>query len=96
MNTTATTETNPVLDAVATFDPPTQAELARYLGQRPQAVWRWVQEGCVPATVAQRLARKTGIPAARLCPRVFGNTKRSRKPKGDKTCNSNPMDRSAG
>lgn len=61
-----------MLTAIATLDPPTQAELARFTGRHAQEVWRWVQEARVPATVARRIARKTGVPAALLCPRVFG------------------------
>lgn len=77
MNMTPPPESNAVLDAIATFDPPTQASVARFLGRHPQEVWRWVQEGRVPSTVARRLAKKSGVPAARLCPRVFGTPKRS-------------------
>lgn len=83
MTTNATTPevlgSNPVLEAIGKLNPPTQSELARLTGRFPQEVWRWVQQGRVPSTVARLIARRTGVPAARLCPRVFGKQVASQK-----------------
>lgn len=48
--------------AIERCDPPTQAELARRTGFRPQVVNRWALRGWVTARHALRIAEVTGVP----------------------------------
>jgi len=48
--------------AIERCNPPTQAELARVTGFRPQVVSRWTKRGWVTARHALRIAEVTGVP----------------------------------
>ena len=63
---------NPILQAIEAMDPPTQVELARVCGQKPQAVTRWINTGTVPAhhCAAIERATKGAIRADELRPDV--------------------------
>lgn len=65
---------NIVEKAIKHLDPPTQAELARACGQRPQAVTRWIKTGRVPAAhvLAVEAATAGAVSRHDLRPDVFG------------------------
>lgn len=56
---------NIVHTAIEHLRPPTQAELARTCGQKPQAVTRWLRTGRVPA--AHAIAIETATVGAVRC-----------------------------
>lgn len=55
----------------------TQAKLAEKLGVSRQRVWYWVKCGYVPPEWAKRVEAASLVPAADLCPQVFGDLKRA-------------------
>lgn len=48
-----------------------QNALADLCGVSPQAVSKWKESG-IPARHCRRIEARTGVPAAELCPEVFG------------------------
>lgn len=63
---------NPVESAISRLTPPSQAELARVCGQKPQAVTRWLAKGVVPAVHVLTIEAATGVSRHLLRPDVFG------------------------
>lgn len=51
---------NAIERAVEFLTPPTQRELARVTGQKPQAITRWINTGLVPAHHCPAIERATG------------------------------------
>lgn len=62
----------PIQRAIKRLDPPTQAHLARIVGQKPQAVYRWVKTGRVPAKHCIAIEQATGVSRHVLRADVFG------------------------
>jgi DNA-binding transcriptional regulator YdaS (Cro superfamily) len=58
--------------AIQRLTPPTQAELARVTGQKPQAVNRWVKTGSAPAKHCIAIEQATGVSRHDLRADVFG------------------------
>ncbi|WP_282259683.1 YdaS family helix-turn-helix protein [Stenotrophomonas sp. PS02301] len=63
---------NIVESAISKLSPPSQAELARVCGQKPQAVTRWLAKGVVPAVHVLAIEAATGVSRHLLRPDVFG------------------------
>ena len=63
---------NIVEAAVSKLSPPSQAELARVCGQKPQAVTRWIATAKVPARHVLAIEAATGVSRHDLRPDVFG------------------------
>lgn len=55
------------------LDERSQEELARQLGITQGAVSQWVVNGRIPVSRVRAVERITGIPAAKLCPEIFGH-----------------------
>jgi len=64
---------NVVLLAIQKLTPPTQRQLGRVCGQRPQAVTRWIRTGRIPAHHVIAVEQETGISRHVLRPDVFGD-----------------------
>lgn len=71
---------NIVERVIVMLQPPTQAELARICGQKPQAVTRWVKTGQIPAKHSTMLAIEQAvaykIDRHEIRPDVFGSSKK--------------------
>ena len=71
---------NIVERVIELLQPPTQAELARICGQKPQAVTRWVKTGQIPAKHATMLAIEKAVAYKvdrhEIRPDVFGAGKK--------------------
>jgi DNA-binding transcriptional regulator YdaS (Cro superfamily) len=55
----------------------TQKELATRLGIKQPSVAKWLKEGRVPPKRVRDVEAVTGIPAAKLCPEIFGKRRPS-------------------
>lgn len=68
-----TTPNAALLLAISRLDPPTQAELARLIGRKPQQVNRWLRKGQpLPSKFCLIVERATGVSRYVLRPDVFG------------------------
>lgn len=63
---------NIVESAISKLQPPSQAELARVCGQKPQAITRWLAKGVVPAVHVLAIEAASGVSRHLLRPDVFG------------------------
>ena len=55
----------------------TQTELAARLGIKQPSVAKWLDRGRIPPHRVRDVAAITGIPAAKLCPELFGKRRPS-------------------
>jgi DNA-binding transcriptional regulator YdaS (Cro superfamily) len=71
---------NIVERVIELLQPPTQAELARICGQKPQAITRWVKTGQIPAKHSTMLAIEQAVAYKvdrhEIRPDVFGASRK--------------------